>query len=465
MQPWMWRFKSVRLKGCCHTAGQGPNGGAKITEKGDSTPAGRRKRPIGYIRREMLERFRKYLQQEGLHRGGRVVLAVSGGLDSVVMAHLFRQAELPFLIGHCNFQLRGAESDEDERFVENLAEELGVPFFCGRFDTEGFARARGLSIQAAARELRYTYLEELRQMQGCESIATAHHLTDAIETLLLNLVRGTGLRGLRSIRPRRDHIIRPLLFATREELEAHAQARGLRWREDASNRSEKYRRNYIRLEVLPRLRHLNPALERSCEHTLQILRETERLTDWAVQRWLAEHLSRREGEHRLPLKALQHSPAPRMLLFEWLRPFGFNRSQVGQILQSLEERTGRLFLAPRGRLLFDRQELILSPHPPEAAGTLTIEEGTREVALPEGRLLIQPLGMGGRHQKLQDFFSNRKLSRLDKEKVWILESNGEICWVVGLRIDERFKITPQTTRCLRIEWQPFSESDPTKNWP
>ncbi len=451
----------------------------------------------------MLERFRKYLQQEGLHRGGRVVLAVSGGLDSVVMAHLFRQAELPFLIGHCNFQLRGAESDEDERFVENLAEELGVPFFCGRFDTEGFARARGLSIQAAARELRYTYLEELRQMQGCESIATAHHLTDAIETLLLNLVRGTGLRGLRSIRPRRDHIIRPLLFATREELEAHAQARGLRWREDASNRSEKYRRNYIRLEVLPRLRHLNPALERSCEHTLQILRETERLTDWAVQRWLAEHLSRREGEHRLPLKALQHSPAPRMLLFEWLRPFGFNRSQVGQILQSLEERTGRLFLAPRGRLLFDRQELILSPHPPEAAGTLTIEEGTREVALPEGRLLIQPLphppdplpdtphtacldaqtlrfplvlrrwqagdvfqplGMGGRHQKLQDFFSNRKLSRLDKEKVWILESNGEICWVVGLRIDERFKITPQTTRCLRIEWQPFSESDPTKNW-
>lgn len=442
----------------------------------------------------MLPSFLKYTASQKLVAiGEKTLVATSGGVDSVVLCHLMQHAGLPFAIAHCNFQLRGEDSNADEVFVKKLAENLQVPFFSIRFDTLAFAEQNKLSIQLAARELRYTWLEETRKLADCQHTATAHHLDDSIETLLYNFTKGCGLRGLHGILPKHGHIIRPMLFATKKQVLDFAQAENIDYREDASNLTDKYSRNLLRHHAVPVFEKINPSFQHTAGENIERLREAEQLYDFALQHIMGEVLEKHPGEWRIDLRKLRSYPAPATVLFEILKPHGFNNDQVSNILQSADNQSGSWFNSPTRRLLVDRFFLILALEE-KAGGVQDIASiETSAVELADGSKLnlsihaappptlsglastawldadqlqlpirlrhwqpgdsFCPLGLGGKHQKLQDFFSNIKLSRLEKERVWLLESGGKIAWVVGIRLDERFKVTAATKSFLRLDFQ------------
>ncbi len=443
----------------------------------------------------MLDAFLHFIRKEQLLQpGSRVLLAVSGGVDSVVMAHLFLQAGWRFGIAHCNFKLRGRESDEDERFVQALANAWKVPFFSVSFDTIQAARQPGVSVQMAARELRYQWLEDIRREKGYDYTATAHHLNDSIETAFYNLVKGCGIRGLHGIPLRSGQVVRPLLFACRADIEAYAAAHYLGFRQDASNAEDKYHRNKIRLRALPALRGINPALEETMAANLERFKEAEYLYEQALKMLRRGLVKEARGRLLISVGGLkQHEPAIATILYEWLSPLGFNAAQARQMAQSLEN-TGATFYAPPYRLLVDREYLAIEKMP-EEEGTVEyrLEEKNQDMELPGGRFsmrrhsgrvvlfstdaseaaldagalefplrlrrwregdVFQPLGMGGRHQKVQDFFTNNKVSRFDKEQAWILEDGqGRICWLVGYRIDDRFAIKPGTAAYWVLKYE------------
>ncbi|MCB0567185.1 MAG: tRNA lysidine(34) synthetase TilS [Phaeodactylibacter sp.] len=434
----------------------------------------------------MLKEFLYFLEKEQLlDPDSRVLLAVSGGIDSVAMGHLFQEAGLAFGVAHCNFQLRGQASDEDERFVLAMAKDWGVPAFTQRFETEAYAQETGQSVQLAARSLRYAWLEETRQGNGFTHIATAHHLNDSIETLILNLSKGCGIRGLHGIPVKNGHIIRPLLYASRSQVEQYVASKGSSFREDATNLEVKYQRNKIRHQVFPVLKEINPAFEPTMAENIERFRQLEHLLDWAMRHIAQDAILSYGNPFRLSIEELESfdSVLP-TVLFEFLNPYGFNSSQVQQLAQSLNN-TGAIFLSPGYRLLVEREEIVVEKNKSEedtAEFHLTPE--TSDINIPGGRLslscqegqptafpadkwqvfldadrlrfpltlrhwrpgdVFQPLGMEGKHQKLQDFFNNQKVSRFQKEKIWILEdAAGRICWVIGHRIDERFKLNSST---------------------
>ena len=427
-------------------------------------------------------------------RGEPVLLAVSGGVDSVVMCHLFHLAGFGFGIAHCNFQLRGAASDGDEIFVKELAQQLNVPFFSESFETEAFANKQKISTQMAARELRYAWLEQIRQQHDFQRIATAHHLNDAIETFFYNFAKGTGIRGLQGIPLRNGHLIRPLLFATKHEISAFANAQQLDFRADASNEESKYDRNKIRHHVIPPLREINPDIEQTSAENLRKMQETTYLFDWALAQIRREAITETDDITRIDAaKILEHQPAARTVLYELLRPFGFHADQIEQMLESFERQSGAIFYSETHRLLVDREFFIIEKQTFDTENAqFVIPAGTQEFRTDVGNFtftyktgrpetftsdsftvlldaekvtfpltlrhwqagdFFYPLGLSGSRQKLQDFFTNQKLSRFEKERVWLLLSGDEICWVVGHRLDERFKITDETTSHWVIRFQ------------
>jgi tRNA(Ile)-lysidine synthase len=440
----------------------------------------------------MVSKFQKYIASQNLlATGGKTLVATSGGVDSVVLCHLFLEAGLPFAMAHCNFQLRGEASDADEVFVKKLADEFRVDFYSTRFETSIFAQQNKLSTQQAARELRYNWLEETRQLADCQHIATAHHLDDSIETVFYNFAKGCGLRGLHGIPPVNGHVIRPLLFATKKDILEFAKQKEIGYREDASNLTDKYSRNLLRHHVVPVFEQINPSFQNKAGENIERLREAELLFDFALQKIMADVVDKLPDVWRIDLQKLLAYPAPATVLFEVLKPFGFNNDQVQNILQSADNQSGSVFYA-RYPLLVDRSFLILS-FGEKAEGVLEFEvipEGA--IQLPDGAQLtftsrsrlpddlnagpktawldaaalklplrlrhwqpgdvFCPLGMGGKRQKLQDFFSNNKLSRFEKERVWLLESGGEIAWVLGWRMDERFKVSGATKNTLRLDY-------------
>jgi tRNA(Ile)-lysidine synthase len=446
----------------------------------------------------LLDRFKKFVEENNLyHPGERVLLAVSGGVDSVVMLDLARRAGWRAGIGHCNFQLRGAASDGDEDFVRDLAEAQGLPVHVAVFETRGEAARRGISIQMAARDLRYGWFEEIRRQEGYDRIATAHHLDDSVETALLNFVKGTGLRGLHGIPVRRQTIIRPILFAAKAELEAYAGERGLSFRTDVSNEELYYARNKIRHQVIPVLKELNPSFEQTAAANLERFREAEFLYEWALEHIIREVKQVENDRITIDLdRLLYYYRAAPTILFEIIYPYGFHPNQITQVLDSSGRQSGALFFSDTHQLLVDRETLILEPRIFDTEEKeYYIAEGAETVYLPDGKISVSyydgqpdafpsnpnramldagklqfplrlrhwrrgdyfhPLGMNGQRQKLQDFFTNQKIPRLDKDRVWLLE-NGQnhMCWIVGYRIDERFKITPQTTQYLIMEFQPY----------
>lgn len=424
-----------------------------------------------------------------LPEGGRALLAVSGGVDSVVLTHLLGQRKQAFGIVHCNFRLRGEESDGDEAFVRELAKNWDVPFFVQHFDTRKYAVENGLSIQMAARELRYRWFEVVREAHGFDCIATGHNLNDSVETALLHLVRGTGLTGLGGIPVRNGHIVRPLLFATRAAILAYAQAQRLAWREDSSNADENYTRNALRHRVLPHLEALNPAFWENMSETLRRLRAADANLQYLLKNLLGSPDD--TGVFRLDKTRLEALPALSDALFDILQPLGFTGDQVQQIASGWKK-TGQAWHTPSGyRLVMDRDVLLLTNREtleellPVQADDLMVRtpDGGRllltqtplgaafptapESALVDADILqfplllrrwrpgdvFQPMGMGGRHQKIQDFFTNQKLSRLEKEKIWVLENRDQrIVWIVGMRLDDRFKVRSETCKLLKLTW-------------
>lgn len=442
----------------------------------------------------LLESFKAFVRNNELIPlpATPTLLAVSGGLDSVVMAHLFRQAEWPFAIAHCNFQLRGADSEEDAAFVRRLADAWHLPFFIKRFDTKDYAATHGLSTQMAARALRYNWFAELCVQEGYAQIATAHHLNDSVETTVLHLARGTGIKGLRGIPVQNGQVIRPLLFATRSEILDFAQTNHLEWREDSSNASDDYTRNFIRHQVMPLLEKINPEVLHTTQKMMQRMGELDDSIAFLLDQWVQVNgREASDGTLHIALNKLTEAPHTGSFLWLLLEKKGFSAEQCRQLAAGLGQQPGLELQTAEYRALVDRKDFIISPltlKQPEIlvqqddlmlrlpdGGQLMLMAASPAPPYPDGRESVlvdaeklifplrlrnwlpgdvfQPFGMGGQSQKLQDFFTNLKLSRMEKERIWLLVNGDEVViWVLGYRLDERFKIRSNDAIGLKISY-------------
>ncbi len=439
----------------------------------------------------MIDVFLQYITQHQLIRDEDMpLLAVSGGVDSVVLCDLFSRLGKRFGVAHCNFLLRGKMSNEDEKFVTNLAVKYDVKCYTTRFETAQVAKERGVSVQVAARDLRYAWFAEIMEREGYTCMATAHHANDALETVLYQLTRSTGIRGLHGIPVQRERIIRPLLFATKEEILDYAKQHKLAYREDASNAETKYARNKIRLKVVPILKEINPSLEATFQQNIERFKDVEALYDFAIQGIKEAVFLEKNNEYHIDIKGLLSYPAAATVLYELLRDFGFHQAQTSQIFTALDGQPGARYSSATHEALRDRDFLIIRKKDDSKINFLFIKNDDEEIIfnnnlfhfkfikkenftlnnssnvafLDTDKLVFplqlrywqqgdvfQPLGMNGQHQLVSDFFTNHKLSQFEKENVPILVSGGEICWIVGYRIDERFKITNTTEQILQIE--------------
>jgi tRNA(Ile)-lysidine synthase len=424
-------------------------------------------------------------------KSGKILLAVRGGADSVVMAELFFRAGYKFGIVHCNFRLRAEESDADEKFVRELAlKKYKIPFFVKRFDTKKFAEQHKLSIQEAARELRYAYFEEIRKKEHFSSIATAHHADDSIETFFINLLRGSGISGLSGIPVKQKNIIRPLLFAFRNEIEAYAEKNNITFRTDSSNKDSKYLRNKIRNKLMPVMEQIYPQYRNAVNTSITNLRNTE-----AIYRSYLEKISllktNKNGLLTISIKELKKLAPSSHYLFEFISAFGFNKYVCEDICNSLDEVSGKIFLSPTHRLVKDRENLIIEKRNTEEPGQVFfLNEDAKQISIPvklkltvkkspclttfsadknvalldKDKLVFPltirkwqkgdyfyPLGMKGK-KKLSDFFTDQKFSVIDKANTWLLCSEDKIAWVIGWRIDDHFKINARTQNILEVKW-------------
>ena len=431
----------------------------------------------------MLKLFNDHIARHQLCKAtDKILLAVSGGLDSMVMLRLFHQAGYAVAVAHCNFQLRGAESNGDEEFVEERCHHLKIPVYSKRFDTNNYAWENSLSIQLAARELRYTWFEEVLAREKFDKVATAHHLNDSLETVLLNLCRGTGIDGLAGIPLANRFIIRPMLFASREEIESYAVGEKITWREDSSNFTDDYQRNFLRHQIIPKLKEINPSLEHTFFSTLEKVRGGVELMNEARKQLENVFIYKDEGKTVIKKEAFKSFQYPAPVLWEMVKHFGFNIEQCEEIIQSLHGQPGKKFLTSAYQLVIDRESLIISARQNSWEKT-EIQSGQIQASLGPWNLNIEvsepdvkfnpleavidlekldfplrwrkwkagdsfcPLGMD-HHKKISDFLIDQKISVADKDTVTVLESSGEICWVAGHRVDNRFKITSQTKRAV-----------------
>lgn len=461
------------------------------------------------------DRFIQYIKKENLFQpSDTLLLAVSGGLDSVVLAELCHLCSYRFVIAHCNFGLRDKESERDKEFVSALAEKYDVDFLLKEFETQKFAAANKLSIQEAARKLRYDWFNELvtknsikeglsRTIQkppttNIESqtthptianyTLTAHHADDNIETMLMNFFRGTGIQGIRGMLPKQGKIIRPLLLFRKQQLLEFANSRALTWVEDSSNQSDKYSRNYFRKNVIPLIQQIYPEVEQNLLNNLQRFRDIEVLYRESVDRHKQKLLEQKGNEIHIPVLKLRKTQPLITTVHEIISDYGFTAGQVQEIINLMESETGKYVQSSTHRIIKNRNWLIIAPKANELAGNIIIEESDSMLHFAMGELYIDtstyaqcklqttnhiaqlnaaeikfplllrkwkpgdyfyPLGMK-KKKKLSRFFIDQKLSKADKENIWVIEMNKKIIWVVGMRIDERFKITHPAMPVLSI---------------
>jgi tRNA(Ile)-lysidine synthase len=434
----------------------------------------------------MLDRFNQHIKNNfSFLANAKLLVAISGGIDSVVLAHILHSLDYQIALAHVNFQLRGTESDKDEVFVKSLAEKLQVPIFVHCVNTKTYADEKKLSIQMAAREIRYHWFESILVGNAYEYILTAHHLDDNIETFFINLNRSSGLDGLIGIPEQNNKIIRPLLPFSREEIVKYAQQNKLIWREDASNTSNKYLRNKIRHDLLPVLQDINPDFRKAFSTSQAYLRESQSLVKDYISLLKPKILSIRNDLIYLSLKELIVFPNYKTVLYELLKEYGF--TQWNDVYNLVNSQSGKKVFSNSHSLLKDREHLILDVINPKgeihvkreiknkfkiqnlvfniktvsinkinlrAKNTEYIDKSKIKFPLfvrkwQEGDYFY-PLGMEGK-KKISDFFIDRKISRLEKEKIWLLcDAQDQIIWVIGKRLDNRFKITKQTTEVLKI---------------
>ena len=435
----------------------------------------------------MLLKFQNLLNTNlSFLKGKKLLLAVSGGIDSMVLVHLCHQLNLDFAIAHCNFQLRGVESNDDEAFVKSHAEKIQVPVFIERFDTQTFADRHKLSIQVVARNLRYEWFYSLLANHNFDYILTAHHLDDSLETFLINFTRGSGIEGLTGIPQQNDKIVRPLLNFSRNDIEVFAQDNTVEWREDSSNASDKYLRNKLRHDVIPVLKELNPSLLASFENTVLHLKQTQSLAEDAVKSLYLSVVTEEEHHTVIDLKKLLNYANYKAYLYEWLRPFGF--SDWTAVYDLLAAQSGKQVLSESHILLKNRGVLLLFPKQTtiseevywitkeqtdvkvplkmnfcnvsdisnQTSNVIFVDEALLQFPLTLRRWqegdVFQPSGMTGK-KKLSKFFKDEKYSLWDKANAWLLCSDNKIVWIVGKRADERFKATANTTKILKINFE------------
>ena len=434
----------------------------------------------------MLASFQNHLQQNfPFLWQKKIILAISGGIDSVVLAHLLYGLDIPFLMAHCNFQLRGEESEGDQRFVEALSHQLSAPLAVKRFETKAYGKAHGLNTQLAARVLRYEWFETLRKEKGYDYVLTAHQANDSWETFLINTSRGTGLKGLLGIPAQNGAILRPLLPFSREEIHAFATENHICWREDSSNSSDAYTRNKIRHHLSPILKEIHPLFFKNFEKTQSLLQLTYDFVQESISQCRKECFTMGNPIVFL-IEKLRTHPHRRFLLHELLSPYGF--TDVNALERFLQASTGKYLASDTHRLLSNRGQWLISeihetPSPAfylqetdqaidfpialswekvsqaEPSGAEVIYIDKEKIQFPlclrkrkEGDLFF-PYGMGGQKKVLRKYFKDEKYSLYDKENQWLLtDSTDQILWVVGRRADERFRPTPHTKEilCIRL---------------
>lgn len=429
----------------------------------------------------MLQRFKDYISRQHLFSPtDEVLLAVSGGRDSVTLMHLMQSAGFRYAVAHCNFHLRPGDCDRDQEFVCALATEYGVPFFSTDFDTHAFVLQTGDSIEEAARKLRYDYFHRLCLQHGFACVATAHHRDDSVETFFLNLFRGTGIAGLHGIRPRSGEVVHPMLCFGREEINSYVSQHRLQYVEDSTNAELVARRNRIRLQLMPLLRQLYPSVDATMEANIERFSEAEQVYANYIESIREKIVLRDAGiAHavRISIADIEQLSPRRTLLFEILRPYGFNSSVVDSLLALSAPATGRCFLSPTHRLVVDRGSLLIAPQTQSEPPTVSFEHillsevaslhVSSDVALLDADLLHEPLLLrrwqhadrfcpfGMNHSRLvSDFLKDLKLSVVEKEQVYVLvDADGRIVWVVGYRSDNRFRVTDRTETVLRVTLQ------------
>jgi len=436
----------------------------------------------------LLKNFLNYIKENELFsKEKKILVGVSGGIDSVVMCDLFNQAGFKFAIAHCNFRLRGEESDADETFVQHLSKKYQVPIYSTRFETQQYATEKKISIQMAARELRYKWMQEIRVGEGYDYVAIAHHQNDVIETFFVNLLRGTGIAGLHGIAAKKNEIVRPLLAFSRAEIETYAINNKLSFREDSSNLSDDYMRNKIRHQLIPVLKEINPNLEQTFSQTIEKIKETEVIYLQEIEQKRKELQEIISGKILFPIHKLKKLQPINAYLHGFLSFYNFNSQVIAQIAKSLDAEPGKLFYSPTHCLLKDRDTLVISVSRPETdvttyfiketdamlddplkinISTINWEKGIKFPDSPKIAYLdadkikfplkvrkwqvgdfFFPLGMN-KKKKLSDFFIDNKISIFDKEKIFVILSNEEIIWIAGYRIDERYKINSSTKKAL-----------------
>ncbi|BAX79013.1 tRNA lysidine(34) synthetase TilS [Labilibaculum antarcticum] len=438
----------------------------------------------------MLRKIVRFVEEEKLfYRDEKILVTVSGGVDSVVLLNLLCEMEVECGVAHCNFHLRSDESDGDFEFVKNLAREKGLPFYSKDFDTKTYAAENKISIEMAARDLRYKWFEDLREAFDYKYIAIGHHADDVAETVLINLARGTGIHGLSGIKSKLGKIVRPLLPFPRKQLLKYAKENSIEFREDSTNAETDYVRNKIRHQIMPVLEEINPAIRTTMTENVQRFREVEQIYNLVIEENRLHLVFTRENQLLISIPKLKELLAPVSNLFELLSPYGFHHRDVRQIAESIHGISGKLFYSATHQLLRDREYLILTEISESNKNEYSIAEEDSLLKIPleikiskldrttgfkfptdqkiaclDSNLLkfplilrkwkegdsFRPIGMKGK-KKISDFFIDQKFSMQDKEDTWLLISGSKIVWVVGHRMDDRFKITKATTKIFRLE--------------
>lgn len=444
----------------------------------------------------LLEHFKQYNERHALFsHQDKILLTVSGGVDSMVMLSLFVEGGYNIGVAHCNFNLRGAESDGDEATVEAAAKAYGVPYYCKQFDTTAEMEQSGESMEMVARRLRYEWFDELSREHGYTSIAIAHHIDDSIETFFINLFRGTGLRGLTGITRQRGNIIRPLLFAERREILEYAVSHKIPFREDSSNRSQKYLRNKIRIGMLPMIREINPRFTSIMRGNLYHLTDAERFIEAGISKIKETVLEHCDNDiDRIHTTLIEEHFPQEFVIYEILNSqYGFKGDVVVELYKALQKSdSGKRFYSKEYIACIDRADIVIAPiAEDDECKTFVSREQLRsycgnavlyfehtdidnisdynapaEVAYLDEQKLVYPLtlrrwregdsfipfGMIGR-KKVSDYLTDRKVSVIEKSRQFVLLSGEEIVWVVGRRIDDRYRITKQTENILKITKQ------------
>lgn len=435
----------------------------------------------------MKEQIQQYIIQHQLLSGEKpVVVGISGGADSVALLHILVSLGYKCIAAHCNFNLRGDESFRDEQFTIDFTKRLQVPLCKISFETNKYAQENRLSVEMAARELRYRWFDELLNTYDADAVAVAHHRDDSVETLLINLTRGSGITGLTGIKPKNGNVVRPLLCVSREDIYAYIENNGLEYVTDSSNSSDIYTRNFIRLKVIPLLEEINPSVKASLARTANHLYDASLIYNHSIE----EARKVITQNNRLSISALLSFPAPATILYEMLKPYGFSRTVCESIFTVLEKDSGKIFYSSTHRLLKDRSDLLIDVLSGEDNRAYLINLEDDNVDLPvelkpeivvikedyqiekdkkfayfdfdklsfplvlrhwqEGDWFV-PFGMKGK-KKISDYFSDKKFSLFDKEKTWLLCSGQDVIWIVGERTDNRYRIEKTTKRVLKLKF-------------